>query len=140
MRRIHRTADEARGATCLCDPCAPPDLVGPHAAAARVALERVRLLPSEETCWCPASSTRGGSSPHQNAAMWGSVETTVKLGLTGLAGFTLACVVIETAGCRRRGLQHRQNYFVTRGNQILRRVPSESSRRPPRQRGACSMA
>ena len=30
--------------------------------------------------------------------MWGSVETTVKLGLTGLAGFTLACIVIETAG------------------------------------------
>ena len=30
--------------------------------------------------------------------MWGSVETTVKLGLTGVTGFAIACVVIETAG------------------------------------------
>ena len=57
------------------------------------------------------------SSPHQNA-MWGSVETTVKLGLTGLAGFTLACVVIETAGTvigtAVAGSSDGQNYFVTR--------------------------
>ena len=30
--------------------------------------------------------------------MWGSVETTAKLGLTGICGFAIACVVIETAG------------------------------------------
>ena len=50
--------------------------------------------------------------------MWGSVETTVKLGLTGLAGFTLACVVIETAGTAIgktvAGSSESQNYFVTR--------------------------
>ena len=50
--------------------------------------------------------------------MWGSVETTVKLGLTGLAGFTLACVVIETAGTvigtTVAGSSDGQNYFVTR--------------------------
>ena len=50
--------------------------------------------------------------------MWGSVETTVKLGLTGLAGFTLACVVIETAGTfigtKVAGSSDGQNYFVTR--------------------------
>ena len=50
--------------------------------------------------------------------MWGSVETTVKLGLTGLAGFTLACVVIETAGTfigtAVAGSSNGQNYFVTR--------------------------
>ena len=50
--------------------------------------------------------------------MWGSVETTVKLGLTGLAGFTLACVVIETAGTAVgttiAGSSESKNYFVTR--------------------------
>ena len=50
--------------------------------------------------------------------MWGSVETTVKLGLTGLAGFTLACVVIETAGTfigtAVAGSSDGQNYLVTR--------------------------
>jgi hypothetical protein len=50
--------------------------------------------------------------------MWGSVETTVKLGLTGLAGFTLACVVIETAGTfigtAVAGSSNGQNYFVAR--------------------------
>ena len=50
--------------------------------------------------------------------MWGSVETTVKLGLTGLAGFTLACVVIETAGTvvgtAVAGSSDGQNYVVTR--------------------------
>ena len=50
--------------------------------------------------------------------MWGSVETTAKLGLTGLAGFTLACVVIETAGTAIgktvAGSSESQNYFVTR--------------------------
>ena len=50
--------------------------------------------------------------------MWGSVETTVKLGLTGLAGFTLACVVIETSGSiigkTVAGSSDSQNYFVTR--------------------------
>ena len=50
--------------------------------------------------------------------MWGSVETTLKLGLTGLAGFTLACVVIETAGTfigtAVAGSSNGQNYFVTR--------------------------
>ena len=50
--------------------------------------------------------------------MWGSVETTVKLGLTGLAGFTLACVVIETAGTAIgtavAGSSDGQNYVVTR--------------------------
>ena len=50
--------------------------------------------------------------------MWGSVETTVKLGLTGLAGFTLACVVIETAGTfigtAVAGSSNGQNYVVTR--------------------------
>jgi len=50
--------------------------------------------------------------------MWGSVETTVKLGLTGLAGFTLACVVIETAGTAIgstvAGSSDGQNYLVTR--------------------------
>ena len=50
--------------------------------------------------------------------MWGSVETTVKLGLTGLAGFTLACIVIETAGTAVgstiAGSSESQNYFVTR--------------------------
>ena len=50
--------------------------------------------------------------------MWGSVETTVKLAFTGLAGFTLACVVIETAGTfigtAVAGSSDGQNYFVTR--------------------------
>ena len=50
--------------------------------------------------------------------MWGSVETTVKLAFTGLAGFTLACVVIETAGTAIgkgvAGSSESQNYFVTR--------------------------
>ena len=50
--------------------------------------------------------------------MWGSVETTVKLGLTGLAGFTLACIVIETAGTvigtAVAGSSDGQNYVVTR--------------------------
>ena len=50
--------------------------------------------------------------------MWGSVETTVKLAFTGLAGFTLACVVIETAGTvigtTVAGSSESQNYFVTR--------------------------
>jgi hypothetical protein len=50
--------------------------------------------------------------------MWGSVETTLKLGLTGLAGFTLACVVIETAGTAVgttiAGSSESKNYFVTR--------------------------
>ena len=50
--------------------------------------------------------------------MWGSVETTVKLAFTGLAGFTLACVVIETAGTAVgktvAGSSESQNYFVTR--------------------------
>ena len=50
--------------------------------------------------------------------MWGSVETTAKLGLTGLAGFTLACVVIETAGTfigtAVAGSSNGQNYFVAR--------------------------
>ena len=70
--------------------------------------------------------------------MWGSVETTVKLGLTGLAGFTLACVVIETAGTfigtAVAGSSNGQNYFVTRCVEIkiLLRVCAESSRRPPR--------
>ena len=50
--------------------------------------------------------------------MWGSVETTVKLGLAGLAGFTLACIVIETAGTvigtAVAGSSDGQNYVVTR--------------------------
>ena len=50
--------------------------------------------------------------------MWGSVETTVKLGLTGLVGFTLACIVTETAGTvigtAVAGSSNGQNYFVTR--------------------------
>ena len=50
--------------------------------------------------------------------MWGSVETTVKLAFTGLAGFTLACVVIETAGTAIgstvAGSSDGQNYLVTR--------------------------
>ena len=50
--------------------------------------------------------------------MWGSVETTVKLGLTGLAGFALACIVIETAGTvigtAVAGSSDGQNYVVTR--------------------------
>ena len=50
--------------------------------------------------------------------MWGSVETTVKLAFTGLAGFTLACIVIETAGTAVgstiAGSSESQNYFVTR--------------------------
>jgi len=50
--------------------------------------------------------------------MWGSVETTVKLAFTGLAGFTLACVVIETAGTAVgktvAGSSDGQNYLVTR--------------------------
>ena len=50
--------------------------------------------------------------------MWGSVETTVKLAFTGLAGFTLACVVIETAGTfigtKVAGSSDGQNYLVTR--------------------------
>ena len=50
--------------------------------------------------------------------MWGSVETTVKLGLTGLAGFTLACLVIETSGSiigkTVAGSSDGQNYFVAR--------------------------
>ena len=50
--------------------------------------------------------------------MWGSVETTVKLGLTGLAGFALACIVIETAGTvigtAVAGSSNGQNYFATR--------------------------
>ena len=50
--------------------------------------------------------------------MWGSVETTVKLAFTGLAGFTLACLVIETAGTAIgstvAGSSDGQNYLVTR--------------------------
>ena len=46
------------------------------------------------------------------------METTVKLAFTGLAGFTLACVVIETAGTAIgstvAGSSDGQNYFVTR--------------------------
>ena len=79
--------------------------------------------------------------------MWGSVETTAKLGLTGLAGFTLACVVIETAGTfigtAVAGSSNGQNYFVTRCVEIkfYGAFRAESSRRPPRhRRGACSMA
>ena len=91
--------------------CAPPALpsdLGYPAAAARVAPELVRTAP------------RLGSplAEHQNAGMWGSVETTVKLAFTGLAGFTLACVVIETAGTAVgktvAGSSESQNYFVTR--------------------------
>ena len=77
-----------RGATCLYRPRTPPPTLWAPAAAARVAPELVRTAP------------RLGSplAEHQNAGMWGSVETTVKLAFTGLAGFTLACVVIETSG------------------------------------------
>jgi hypothetical protein len=49
--------------------------------------------------------------------MWGSVETTVKLAFTGLAGFTLACVVIETAGTAIGSTvagSSESGYFVTR--------------------------
>ena len=50
--------------------------------------------------------------------MWGSVETTVKLAFTGLAGFTLACVVIDAAGTAIgstvAGSSDGQNYLVTR--------------------------
>ena len=50
--------------------------------------------------------------------MWGSLQTTVKLAFMGLAGFTLACVVIETAGTAIgstvAGSSESQNYFVTR--------------------------
>ena len=50
--------------------------------------------------------------------MWGSVETTLKLGLTGLAGFTLAPPVIETAGTvigtAVAGSSNGQNYVGTR--------------------------
>ena len=46
------------------------------------------------------------------------METTVKLAFTGLAGFTLACIVIETAGTAVgktvAGSSESQNYFVTR--------------------------
>ena len=68
--------------------------------------------------------------------MWGSVETTVKLGLTGLAGFTLACVVIETAGTfigtAVAGSSNGQNYFVARCVEIkiLRRVRRFLAARP----------
>ena len=79
--------------------------------------------------------------------MWGSVETTVKLGLTGLAGFTLACIVIETAGTvigtAVAGSSDGQNYVVTRTvvelllpvwkstNASGARVISRRSRGPP---------
>ena len=49
--------------------------------------------------------------------MWGSVETTVKLAFTGLAGFTLACIVIETAGTAIGSTvagSSESGYFVTR--------------------------
>ena len=49
--------------------------------------------------------------------MWGSLQTTVKLAFTGLAGFTLACVVIETAGTAiGKGVagSSESGYFVTR--------------------------
>ena len=46
------------------------------------------------------------------------METTVKLAFTGLAGFTLACLVIETAGTfigtAVAGSSDGQNYLVTR--------------------------
>ena len=96
----------ARSACAAARP--PPDDPVAPAAAARVAPELVRTAP------------RLGSplAEHQNAGMWGSVETTVKLAFTGLAGFTLACVVIETAGTAVgktvAGSSESQNYFVTR--------------------------
>ena len=97
----------------LCHPRAPP---GVHAAPARLATGTSCIVRTAPSDWAPASqSTRGGSRTHQ---MWGSVETTVKLAFTGLAGFTLACVVIETAGTAIgstvAGSSESQNYFVTR--------------------------